>query len=73
MRFKIDENLHPEVAAAFRARGHDALTVRDHLLDLLWNRHRRWDNSGSSLKSASASVNKHRKTWHESQRGRHRR
>lgn len=29
MRFKIDENLHPDVAAAFRARGHDALTVRD--------------------------------------------
>lgn len=29
MRLKIDENLHPDVASAFRARGHDALTVRD--------------------------------------------
>lgn len=29
MLFKIDENLHPDVAAAFRVRGHDALTVRD--------------------------------------------
>ena len=29
MRFKIDENLHPDAASTFRARGHDALTVRD--------------------------------------------
>lgn len=29
MRFKIDENLHPDVALAIRSRGHDALTVRD--------------------------------------------
>jgi predicted nuclease of predicted toxin-antitoxin system len=29
MLFKIDENLHPDAAAAFRSRGHDARTVRD--------------------------------------------
>lgn len=29
MRVKIDENLHPDAAVAFRARGLDALTVRD--------------------------------------------
>lgn len=28
MLFKIDENLHPDVASAFQSRGHDALTVR---------------------------------------------
>ena len=27
MRFKVDENLHEEVAAALRAEGHDAETV----------------------------------------------
>ena len=29
MRFKIDENLHSDVAEALRASGHDALTVYD--------------------------------------------
>lgn len=29
MRFKTDENLHPEVAAFLRDLGHDALTVWD--------------------------------------------
>jgi predicted nuclease of predicted toxin-antitoxin system len=29
MRFKTDENLHPEVAALLRELGHDALTVWD--------------------------------------------
>jgi predicted nuclease of predicted toxin-antitoxin system len=29
MRFKVDENLHYDVAEALRARGHDALTVHD--------------------------------------------
>ena len=29
MRFKIDENLHADVAETFRARGHDAETVFD--------------------------------------------
>jgi len=29
MRFKIDENLHEEVAGALRAEGHDAQTVYD--------------------------------------------
>ena len=29
MRLKTDENLHPEVAAFLRGRGHDALTVWD--------------------------------------------
>ena len=27
MRFKVDENLHVEIAALLRERGHDALTV----------------------------------------------
>jgi predicted nuclease of predicted toxin-antitoxin system len=27
MRFKVDENLHPEVAARLCAEGHDAMTV----------------------------------------------
>ena len=29
MRFKVDENLHAEIAALLRERGHDALTVFD--------------------------------------------
>lgn len=29
MRFKVDENLHNEVAALLRQRGHDAVTVYD--------------------------------------------
>lgn len=29
MQFKIDENLHPDVAAVLRQHGHDALTVWD--------------------------------------------
>ncbi len=29
MRFKVDENLHSDVAEALRSRGHDAVTVRD--------------------------------------------
>ena len=29
MRFKVDENLHEDVAAALRAEGHDAQTVYD--------------------------------------------
>ena len=29
MRFKVDENLHEDVAAALRAEGHDAHTVYD--------------------------------------------
>ena len=29
MRFKTDENLHPDVAAFLRDQGHDALTVWD--------------------------------------------
>jgi predicted nuclease of predicted toxin-antitoxin system len=29
MRFKTDENIHPEVAAVLRQHGHDALTVWD--------------------------------------------
>jgi hypothetical protein len=29
MRFKVDENLHVEIAALLRDRGHDALTVFD--------------------------------------------
>jgi len=29
MRFKTDENLHPEAADLFRQNGHDALTVYD--------------------------------------------
>ncbi len=29
MRFKVDENLHDEVAALLNAAGHDARTVRD--------------------------------------------
>jgi len=29
MRFKVDENLHVEIAALLRERGHDALTVFD--------------------------------------------
>jgi predicted nuclease of predicted toxin-antitoxin system len=29
MRFKIDENLHQDIAEALRSRGHDALTVYD--------------------------------------------
>jgi predicted nuclease of predicted toxin-antitoxin system len=29
MRFKIDENLHPELAGFLRQEGHDALTVWD--------------------------------------------
>ena len=29
MRFKTDENLHPDVAAFLRERGHDALSVWD--------------------------------------------
>jgi predicted nuclease of predicted toxin-antitoxin system len=29
MRFKLDENLHVEIAALLRERGHDALTVLD--------------------------------------------
>ncbi len=32
MRFKIDENLHPEVAALLRQHGHDATTVYDQRL-----------------------------------------
>jgi predicted nuclease of predicted toxin-antitoxin system len=29
MRFKVDENLHDDIAEALRSRGHDALTVHD--------------------------------------------
>jgi predicted nuclease of predicted toxin-antitoxin system len=29
MKFKIDENLHPDVAALLTQRGHDAATVHD--------------------------------------------
>ena len=29
MRFKVDENLHSDIAQALRSRGHDALTVHD--------------------------------------------
>ena len=29
MRFKVDENLHEDVAEALRLRGHDALSVHD--------------------------------------------
>lgn len=29
MRFKMDENLHPDLADFFRLRGHDAVTVWD--------------------------------------------
>ena len=29
MRFKVDENLHPDVAEFLRQHGHDALTVYD--------------------------------------------
>lgn len=29
MRFKVDENLHPDVAALLRGAGHDALSVWD--------------------------------------------
>lgn len=29
MRFKTDENLHPELAVFLRENGHDALTVWD--------------------------------------------
>jgi predicted nuclease of predicted toxin-antitoxin system len=29
MRFKVDENMHDEIAEALRSRGHDALTVHD--------------------------------------------
>jgi predicted nuclease of predicted toxin-antitoxin system len=29
MRFKVDENLHREIATAIAARGHDASTVHD--------------------------------------------
>lgn len=29
MRFKIDENVHPEVAALLRENGHDAVTIWD--------------------------------------------
>ena len=29
MPFKVDENLHPDVAPFLRERGHDAVTVRD--------------------------------------------
>mgnify|MGYP001609106253 CR=1 FL=1 len=29
MRFKLDENIHPEVAELLRQHGHDALTVWD--------------------------------------------
>ena len=29
MRFKVDENLHDDIAEALRARGHDAMTVHD--------------------------------------------
>ncbi len=29
MRFKVDENLHSDVAEALRSRGHDAVTVHD--------------------------------------------
>jgi predicted nuclease of predicted toxin-antitoxin system len=42
MRFKVDENLHDDVAAAFRAAGHDARTVFEQGLrgqsdqDLAW-------------------------------------
>lgn len=32
MRFKVDENLHDDVAEALRARGHDAMTVYDQSL-----------------------------------------
>jgi len=29
MKFKIDENLHPDIADILRHHGHDAITVRD--------------------------------------------
>lgn len=29
MRFKVDENLHDDIAEALRSRGHDAVTVHD--------------------------------------------
>jgi predicted nuclease of predicted toxin-antitoxin system len=29
MRFKVDENLHKDIALALRSRGHDALSVHD--------------------------------------------
>ena len=29
MRFKVDENLHDDIAEALRSRGHDAVTVYD--------------------------------------------
>lgn len=33
MRFKVDQNLHDEIAELFRARGHDAATVYEQGLD----------------------------------------
>jgi predicted nuclease of predicted toxin-antitoxin system len=33
MRFKVDQNLHDEIAEALRAAGHDAATVHDQGLD----------------------------------------
>ncbi len=49
MRFKVDENLHEEVATALRAEGHDAETVyeeglrghsdRDRYSHPTWNLH----------------------------------
>jgi predicted nuclease of predicted toxin-antitoxin system len=33
MRFKVDQNLHEEIAEALRAAGHDALTAHDQGLD----------------------------------------
>ena len=30
MRFKVDENLHPDAADLLRSAGHDAMTVYDH-------------------------------------------
>lgn len=32
MRFKIDENVHPDVAALLRGLGHDAMTVHEQAL-----------------------------------------
>jgi predicted nuclease of predicted toxin-antitoxin system len=29
MQFEVDENLHEDIAAALRSRGHDAMTVND--------------------------------------------
>jgi Domain of unknown function (DUF5615) len=29
MRFKVDENLHDDIAEALRSKGHDAVTVHD--------------------------------------------